>query len=182
MIRVGWRLAIHPGDQSRIDAFVCAEPYVTQRQRPENHPEPYAIEVQRLLRGQLKAATRDSRKVDWRYLIAEDADGQVAAAVMHRRAPEIAQGRLAAGIPARLLVAAAVRLDLRGAVCAPDGERLADQAIRLVMDDARRDAAGGVLFAEVHPGNRRMRVVLARNGFELGAETTGGYLLFAIGR
>lgn len=179
MIEVEWREARHPNDQALIDVFACAEQHQTRRKRPDSHPEPYAIEVQGRLRGLLKDSTKNSRRLDWRYLVAILQDGSVAAALVHRRAPDIATGRLPDGVPARLLIAAAVRLDLRKVACKPSGERLSDQAIRIACLDAGADAAGGVLFAEVDPRNTRMRIVLERNGFERGAPTSDGHLLYA---
>lgn len=179
MIRVGWRSASHPQDQSLIDQFICAHPHTTQRKRAEHHPEHFAVEVQSRLRSLLKPATRNSHGLDWRYLIAIDDAPGIAAAFVHRRAPEIAKDRLPVGTPARLLVACAVRLDLRGAQCAPSGEGLADQLVRIALDDAARNAAGGLLFAEVDPRNLRMQSVLRRNDFDEGGVTGDGHLLFA---
>jgi hypothetical protein len=179
VIHVGWREATHPDDQALMDAFICAPPFVTRHKRLENHPEPHAVEVQSLLRGLLKAASRNSRGLDWRYLVCVDEQGQVAAALVHRRAPDITSGRLPREVPVRLIVAAAVRLDLRGVSCRPDGERLSDQMIRIALTDARTDTIGGLVFAEVDPGNPRMQAVLMRNGFEGGGHTSAGYQLFA---
>lgn len=179
MIHVGWREATHPDDQALMDAFTCAPPFVTRHKRLENHPQPHAVEVQSLLRGLLKKASRNSRGLDWRYLVGVSEQGQVAAALVHRRAPDITRGRLPREVPVRLIVAAAVRLDLRGVSCQPSGERLSDQMIKIALRDARTDTIGGLVFAEVDPRNTRMQAVLRRNGFDGGGHTSAGYQLFA---
>jgi len=163
---VGWRLAHHPQDQARLDAFQCAIPVprATGAREPR-HSEPYAVEAQKLLRGTLYPATRNSRALDWRYLVAIDEDDEFAAALVHLRSPDFATRFLPEAMPARLLLAIAVRVDLRGAGVSPSGIRLIDEALAQAIDDARVDTGGGVLFAEVHQDNHRMHVVLTRNSF-----------------
>lgn len=168
MISVSWRLAHHPQDQQLLDAFKCAIP--TSRASAEQastHPEPYAEQVQKILRGKLYQATRNSKGLNWRYLVAIDDDDLVAAALVHLSSPQFAEQFHAGGLPARLLLAIAVRVDLRGVGVTPHGVRLIDDALAQAIADARVDTGGGVLFAEVHPDNHRMHAVLTRNNFEV---------------
>lgn len=110
--------------------------------------EPWAQETQRILRGTLKDATRNSRLRDWRYIVGVTEPEQVVAAFVHRDAPDFAGGPIPAHIRIRLLLAIAVRTDLRGVRIAPDGVRLSNTALMLAIDDARR-SKGELLLARV---------------------------------
>lgn len=138
MITVSWRLAAHPQDQARIDRFSCAQPVSPRPKKAARHPEPFALEAERLLRTHLRDASRDSRRQQWRFLIGEEDDGAVAAAFVHRGAPDFAGPPIPDGVPARLLMAMAVRNDLRGTAVTPRGIHLSDEMLALAVDDARR--------------------------------------------
>lgn len=177
MITVSWRLAAHPQDQARIDRFSCAQPVSPRPNKAARHPEPFALEVERILRTHLRDASRDSRRRQWRFMIGEEEGGVIAAAFVHRGAPDFAGPPIPDGVPLRLLMAMAVRYDLRAAVVTPDGIRLSDEMLALAVDDARRATPEGILLARVHPANMPSGRLLARHGFR--SIEDGSYLTYA---
>jgi len=178
VITVSWRLAAHPQDQARIDRFSCAQPVRPRPKKAARHPEPFALEAERLLRTHLRDASRDSRRRRWRFILGEEDDGVIAAAFVHRGAPDFAGPPIPAGVPVRLLVAMAVRHDLRGSVVTPGGLRLSDEMLALAVDDARRATPGGILLARVHPANTPSCRLLARHEFR--SIEDGSYLTYAL--
>ena len=153
MITVSWRLAAHPQDQASIVRFCCTQSVSPRPKKAAHHPEPFALEAERILRTNLRDASGDSRRRQWRFILGEDKDGAVAAAFVHRGAPDFAGPPIPHGVPVRLLMAMAVRYDLRGSVVTPGGGRLSDEMLPLAVDDARRATPGGILLARVHPAN-----------------------------
>ncbi|MCX6415644.1 MAG: hypothetical protein NTU77_13770 [Actinobacteria bacterium] len=169
MITVSWRLAAHPQDQASIVRFSCTQSVSPRPKKAAHHPEPFALEAERILRTHLRDASRDSRRRQWRFILGEDEDGAVAAAFVHRGAPDFAGPPIPHGVPVRLLMAMAVRYDLRGSVVTPGGGRLSD--------DARRATPGGILLARVHPANTPSGRLLDRHGFR--SIQDGSYLTYA---
>ena len=153
MIAVSWRLAAHPQDQASIVRFCCTQSVSPRPKKAAHHPEPFALEAERILRTHPRDASRDSRRRQWRFILGEDEDGAVAAAFVHRGAPDFAGPPIPHGVPVRLLMAMAVRYDPRGSVVTPGGGRLCDEMLALAVDDARRATPGGILLARVHPAN-----------------------------
>ena len=153
MIAVSWRLAAHPQDQASIVRFCCTQSVSPRPKKAAHHPEPFALEAERILRTHPRDASRDSRRRQWRFILGEDEDGAVAAAFVHRGPPDFAGPPIPHGVPVRLLMAMAVRYDLRGSVVTPGGGRLSDEMLAFAVDDARRATPGGILLARVHPAN-----------------------------
>lgn len=143
MITISWRLAAHHQDQARIDRFNCAQPMSPRPRKAARHREPFALEAERLLRTHLRDTSRDSRRRQRRFLIGEEDDGAVAAAFVHRGAPDFAGPPIPDGVPVRLLMAMAVRYDLRRTAVAPRGIHLSDEMLALAVDDARRATPQG---------------------------------------
>jgi hypothetical protein len=177
VITVSWRLAAHPQDQASIDRFSCAQSVSPRPKKAAHHPEPFALEAERILRTHLRDASPDSRRRQWRFILGEDEDGAVAAAFVHRGAPDFAGPPIPHGVPVRLLMAMAVRYDLRGSVVTPGGGRLSDEMLSLAVDDARRATPGGILLARVHPANTPSGRLLDRHGFR--SIQDGSYLTYA---
>lgn len=165
MTTLEWRLARHPADQAALDRFCCADPDLPRPRNTARHPEPHALEAERLLRGLLRTASRNSRRRGWRYLVAEDDKQRLAAGVIHRGAPDFTGGAIPAGVPVRLLLVAGLRFDLRGGVN-DSGRRHSDDLMETLLVDASRLVRGGLLLGRVHPDNARSRAMLTRHGFE----------------
>ena len=170
-------VAAHPRDQASIDRFSCAQSVSPRPKKAAYHLEPFALEAERILRTHLRDASRDSRRRQWRFILGEDEDGAVAAAFVHRGAPDFAGSPIPHGVPVRLLMAMAVRYDLRGSVVTPGGGRLSDEMLALAVDDARRATPGGILLARVHPANTPSGRLLDRHGFR--SIQDGSYLTYA---